>query len=88
MAVKIHEMTGKKVVRLLGRERDIRDKFAAKTQQVEAQFSDVVEQLGVEFGVGEEIKDEDARARNPARSSIWQTASSKTPITRGQVNPR
>ncbi len=59
VAVKIHEMTGKKVVRLLGRERDIRDKFAAKTQQVEAQFSDVVEQLGVEFGVGEEIKDED-----------------------------
>ena len=51
-------MTGKKVVRLLGRERDIRDKFS-KTQQVEVQFTDVVEKIGIEFGVNEDIKDED-----------------------------
>jgi type IV pilus assembly protein PilB len=58
VATKIHEMTGKKVLRLLGREREIRDKFA-KNQQVEAQFTDVVEKLGAEFGVNEEIKEED-----------------------------
>jgi len=58
VATKIHEMTGRKVVRLLAREREIRDKFT-KSQQVEVQFSDVVEQLGAEFGVAEDIKDED-----------------------------
>ena len=58
VATKIHEMTGKKVLRLLGREKEIREKFN-RSQQVEAQFTDVVEQLGAEFGVGEDIKDED-----------------------------
>ncbi|HTX64872.1 MAG TPA: GspE/PulE family protein, partial [Opitutaceae bacterium] len=55
---KIQEMTGKKVVRLLGRERDIRDKFN-KNQQVEVQFTDVVEKIGIEFGTTEDIKEED-----------------------------
>ena len=58
VATKIQEMTGKKVVRLLGREREIRDKFS-KTQHVEMQFTDVVEQIGLEFGAADEIKDED-----------------------------
>jgi type IV pilus assembly protein PilB len=58
ISTKIQEMTGKKVVRLLGRERDIRDKFS-KTQQVEVQFTDVVEKIGIEFGAAEEIKEED-----------------------------
>jgi type IV pilus assembly protein PilB len=58
ISTKIQEMTGKKVVRLLGRERDIRDKFN-KTQQVEVQFTDVVEKIGIEFGAAEEIKEED-----------------------------
>ena len=58
VATKIHEMTGKKVLRLLAREKEIREKFN-KSQQVEAQFTDVVEQLGAEFGVSEDIKDED-----------------------------
>ncbi|HTX66087.1 MAG TPA: type II/IV secretion system protein, partial [Opitutaceae bacterium] len=49
ISTKIQEMTGKKVVRLLGRERDIRDKFN-KNQQVEVQFTDVVEKIGIEFG--------------------------------------
>jgi type IV pilus assembly protein PilB len=51
-------MTGKKVVRLLGREREIREKFS-KSQQVDVQFTDVVEKIGLEFGVTEDIKDED-----------------------------
>ena len=57
VAGKIHEMTGKKVVRLLARERDIRDKFS-KAQQSEAQFTDVVEKIGLEFGRSEDIKEE------------------------------
>ena len=52
VATKIQEMTGKKVVRLLGREREIRDKFS-KTQHVEMQFTDVVEQIGLEFGAAD-----------------------------------
>ncbi|HTT56782.1 MAG TPA: GspE/PulE family protein [Opitutaceae bacterium] len=58
ISTKIQEMTGKKVVRLLGRERDIRDKFN-KNQQVEVQFTDVVEKIGIEFGTTEDIKEED-----------------------------
>ncbi|MFA5058617.1 MAG: GspE/PulE family protein, partial [Opitutaceae bacterium] len=55
---KIQEMTGKKVIRLLGRERDIRDRFS-KNQQVEVQFTDVVEKIGIEFGAAEDLKEED-----------------------------
>jgi type IV pilus assembly protein PilB len=58
VATKIQEMTGKKVVRLLGRDREIRDKFS-KSQQLEVQFTDVVEKIGIEFGAAEEIREED-----------------------------
>jgi type IV pilus assembly protein PilB len=58
VSTKIQEMTGKRVVRLLGRDREIRDKFS-KTQQIEVQFTDVVEKIGIEFGPAEDIKDED-----------------------------
>jgi type IV pilus assembly protein PilB len=58
VATKIQEMTGKKVVRLLGRDREIRDKFS-KTQQVEVQFTDVVEKIGIEFGATDDLKEED-----------------------------
>ena len=58
VATKIQEMTGKKVVRLLGRDREIRDKFS-KTQQIEVQFTDVVEKIGIEFGAAEDLKEED-----------------------------
>ncbi len=58
VSTKIQEMAGKRVIRLLGRERDIRDKFT-KTQQVEVQFTDVVEKIGLEYGAVEEIKEED-----------------------------
>jgi type IV pilus assembly protein PilB len=46
---KIQEMTGMKVARLLGREKDIKDKFA-KENQPTAGFEDVVKQIGAEFG--------------------------------------
>ncbi len=60
VVTKIHEMTGKNVVRLLAREKDIKDKFGKKDQA--AGFDDVVHQIGAEYG-GEgseaELKDED-----------------------------
>ncbi len=57
LSLKIQESTGKRVVRLLGRDRDIRDKFA-KSAEVAADFSDVVNAIGMEFGGGD-LDDED-----------------------------
>jgi len=54
---KIQEMTGMKVARLLGREKDIKEKFA-KENQPSAGFEDVVKQIGAEFGnLAEVIED-------------------------------
>jgi type IV pilus assembly protein PilB len=59
LPTKIQEMTGKAVVRLLAREKDIKDKIS-KTQDNAAGFEDVVSQIGEEYGETEaEIKDED-----------------------------
>ncbi len=55
---KIEEMTGLKVVRLLAREKDIKDKFIASSQS--AGFDDVVEKIGVEFGADVELGKIDA----------------------------
>jgi len=46
---KINEMTGKRVVRLLAREKDIRDKFAKGSSDRPAGFEDVVQQIGEEY---------------------------------------
>jgi type IV pilus assembly protein PilB len=54
---KIQEMTGKRVVRLLGREKDIRDKFAKSSDRTD--FDQVVQQIGAEFGKKGEEVDED-----------------------------
>jgi type IV pilus assembly protein PilB len=60
VAAKISDKTGQRVVRLLGREADIRDKLKKDQQHNEVQFSDVVDQLGAQFDEEEtEIKDED-----------------------------
>jgi type IV pilus assembly protein PilB len=45
---KILEMTGKKVVRMLGREKDIREKFS-KPAATDAGFDDVVEKIGEQY---------------------------------------
>jgi type IV pilus assembly protein PilB len=50
LPTKIQELTGMRVIRLLGRERDIRDKFSKGGQQQAAGFDDVVQQIGAEFG--------------------------------------
>ncbi len=49
LPAKIQEMTGMRVIRLLGREKDIRDKFVASAQTTG--FDDVVGQISEEFGV-------------------------------------
>ncbi len=61
LPTKIQEMTGKPVVRLLAREKDIKDKFS-KGQDRAAGFDDVVMQIGAEYGEGAsegELKEED-----------------------------
>jgi type IV pilus assembly protein PilB len=60
VATKIQDKTGQRVVRLLGREADIREKLKKDQVHDEVQFSDVVDQLGAQFEEAEaEIKDED-----------------------------
>jgi type IV pilus assembly protein PilB len=60
VAAKIQDKTGQRVVRLLGREADIREKLKKDQIHDEVQFSDVVDQLGAQFDEDEtEIKDED-----------------------------
>ena len=60
LPTKIQEMTGKPVVRLLAREKDIKDKFA-KGHDRRAGFDDVVMQIGAEYRRASRpsIKDED-----------------------------
>ena len=57
---KITEMTGLRVIRLLSREKDLRDKFIRDRTQGDAQFAEVVKEIGQEFGekdVGINIED-------------------------------
>ncbi len=56
--VKIQEMTGMKVARLLGREKDIKDKFVKETPG-SVGFEDVVQQIGAEFGTSADAVEAD-----------------------------
>jgi type IV pilus assembly protein PilB len=49
---KVQDLTGKRVVRLLARESDIRDKFAKEASRP-AGFDDVVGAIGAEYGIDE-----------------------------------
>jgi type IV pilus assembly protein PilB len=63
LPAKIQEMTGMRVLRVLVREKDLRDKFAITAQA--AGFDDVVEQIGEEFGVKDtDIKEGEAVAED------------------------
>jgi len=67
VATKIQDKTGQRVVRLLGREADIRDKLKKDQVHDEVQFSDVVDKLGTQFADDEtEIKDEDLENEDSA----------------------
>ncbi|HLP26663.1 MAG TPA: type II/IV secretion system protein, partial [Acidobacteriota bacterium] len=61
LAAKIAEKTGMRVARLLGTEKDIKDKLKKDNASEQVQFSDVVDQLGAQFSddAEVEIKDED-----------------------------
>lgn len=55
---RLQEMTGKRIIRLLGREKDIREKFTKSNER--AGFDEVVQQIGAEFGkTGEESASEE-----------------------------
>ena len=56
---KIQEMTGKKVIRLLGREKDIREKFYKGPEQQVTDFDDVVKKIGDEYGTIVEVDKDD-----------------------------
>ncbi len=60
LPTKIQEMTGKPVIRMLAREKDLKDKFA-KPQETVAGFEDVVLKIGQEYAAEAEpeMKDED-----------------------------
>ncbi len=58
LPTKIQELTGKRVVRLLGRDKDIREKFA-RGQETNADFADVVQAIGAEYGADIEISEDD-----------------------------
>ena len=61
LPTKIQEMTGKQVVRLLAREKDLKEKFN-KSHENGAGFDDVVMQIGAEYGEVEpetDLRDED-----------------------------
>ncbi|MBC7368510.1 MAG: type II/IV secretion system protein [Undibacterium sp.] len=73
LPTKIQEMTGKRVVRLLAREKDIRDKFT-KGQERPAGFDDVVQKIGAEFGGGEVEADLQAEDVNEESGPIIQIA--------------
>ncbi len=67
VAAKIHEKTGLRVVRLLGRDQDIREKLKKDQGPDQVQFSDVVDQLGAEFTDEDvDIKDEDLEHEDSA----------------------
>lgn len=62
LPTKIQEMTGKRVVRLLAREKDIRDKLNKGQDRGDGDFEDVIMQIGAEYGDGHadgELKEED-----------------------------
>ena len=67
VATKIQEKTGLRVIRLLGRDQDIREKLKKDQSREDVRFSDVVDQLGAEFTETEvDIKDEDLESEESA----------------------
>ena len=67
VATKIQEKTGLRVIRLLGRDQDIREKLKKDQGREDVRFSDVVDQLGAEFTETEvDIKDEDLESEESA----------------------
>jgi type IV pilus assembly protein PilB len=67
VSTKIQEKTGLRVIRLLGRDADIREKLKKDQAGDDVRFSDVVDQLGAEFSDTEvDIKEEDMESEESA----------------------
>ncbi len=68
VATKIQERTGMRVIRLLGREPDIREKLRKdQPEAAQVQFTDVVEQIGADFSDdASDIKEEDLEHEDSA----------------------
>ncbi|HLP02041.1 MAG TPA: ATPase, T2SS/T4P/T4SS family [Opitutaceae bacterium] len=67
VTAKIGEITGKRVVRLLSVEKEIRDKLAAEANRESQQFEDVVGKIGVEFReVEKELESQDSTSEESA----------------------
>ena len=67
VTAKIGEITGKRVVRLLSIEKDIKDKLAADANRESQQFDDVVGKIGVEFKeVEKELEGEEGASEESA----------------------
>ena len=59
LPAKIQEMTGKRVVRLLAREKDIKEKFSKGNDRTSG-FDDVVQKIGAEYGADTEVEIKDS----------------------------
>ncbi len=59
VSTRISEISGKQVVALLSPERDIKDLLNQDNRPQESEFSDVVDAVGMEFGEGEDVDDEE-----------------------------
>ena len=85
LPAKIQEMTGMRVVRLLAREKDIKDKFSKGRRRVRA-ASTTSSRRSASSTARRARRDESSRTptstRSRARSSSWATASSRTPTSR------
>ncbi|MBI3886056.1 MAG: type II/IV secretion system protein [Opitutae bacterium] len=67
VAAKIQDKTGRRVIRLLSRESDLREKLKKDAVHEEVQFSDVVNQLGAQFTDDDaELKDADLESEESA----------------------
>ena len=73
VAAKIQDKTGQRVIRLLARESDLREKLKKDAVREEVQFSDVVDQLGAQFS-DEDVELRDADLESEESAPIIQLA--------------
>jgi type IV pilus assembly protein PilB len=89
LPAKIQEMTGKRVVRLLAREKDIKDKFN-KGNDVSSGFDDVVQKIGVEYGSitdRDDLKDTDVNEESGPIIQLANRIIEDAYISRGERHP-
>ena len=58
LAIKVQELSGKRIIRVLGRAQEIKEKFA-KVEAASADFTDVVSAIGIEYSASADVSEED-----------------------------